>query len=148
MDFEFSDEQQKFCERIAAFCRKEVTEELLDDLYRKGEMHSDTFYKKMAAEGLIGISWPKEYGGQGMGPIERALFAEIMGYYEAPLGGYGSTVGLVAQSLLLYGSEEQKRTFLPRIARGEIVCALGMSEPDAGSDAAAVKTRAIRDGDF
>jgi alkylation response protein AidB-like acyl-CoA dehydrogenase len=101
--------------------------------------------KKLGADGWIGIGWPKEYGGQGRSPIEQYLFAD-----EAQRAGFPFpflTISTVGPTIQEYGSESQKREFLPRILRGECLFAIGYSEAEAGTDLASLKTRADRDGD-
>ncbi|MBI2889703.1 MAG: acyl-CoA dehydrogenase family protein [Nitrospirae bacterium] len=149
MDFSFTPEQEALRRRIEAFCKKHLP--------RRGKQgpppaegsdgYDPEFHRKMAAAGLLSLGWPKEYGGEGLGRVAMAVFSEVVGLHEAPVGAVGTSVGLVGQSLFMYGSDEQKRDLLPRIARGEIVCALGITEPNAGSDAAACRTKAVLDGD-
>ncbi|MEX2237825.1 MAG: acyl-CoA dehydrogenase family protein [Dehalococcoidia bacterium] len=92
-------------------------------------------------------AWPREYGGAGMSVMEQFIFSEEMAMARAPrgLGGIGS--GWVGPTIILYGTDEQKKDHLPKIASGEAVWCQGFSEPQAGSDLASVQTRAVRDGD-
>ncbi len=147
MDFSFTSDQLALKERIEEFLRENLSPQRVEELFQKGETHCDEFYQRLAEAGFIGLAWPREFGGSGGTRMDMAIFMEIMGYNEAPMGGFGSTVGLFAQSIIHAGTEEQKKEFLPRIARGEIICCLGITEPDAGSDAASVKTRAVEEGD-
>jgi alkylation response protein AidB-like acyl-CoA dehydrogenase len=101
--------------------------------------------KQMAADGWLGIGWPKEYGGQGRSQIEQYIFFDESMRAGAPVPML--TVNSVAPTIMQYGSEEQKQFFLPRILRGEIHFAIGYTEPDAGTDLASLKTRAVLDGD-
>ncbi|MEO9255360.1 MAG: acyl-CoA dehydrogenase family protein, partial [Tepidiformaceae bacterium] len=91
------------------------------------------------------MAWPKEWGGLGAGQIRQALYNEIMGYYGAP--GFDMGVDRVGPTLMLYGSEEQRANFLPKITNVEIEWCQGFSEPNAGSDLGSLQTRAILDGD-
>lgn len=103
---------------------------------------------EIAAErGFTAPSWPKEYGGGGLSPAEGKVLAQEMAIRKIPqpLMGFGLT--MIGPTLLRYGTEEQKRAHLPPICRGEIRWCQGYSEPDAGSDLASLKTRAVRDGD-
>ncbi len=102
---------------------------------------------KLADGGWICASWPKEYGGRGLSIMESVALNEEFARLDAPMRAdfFGDT--LVGPTILRWGSEEQKRFFLPKILRGEIVWCQGFSEPDAGSDLASLKTRAELDGD-
>jgi alkylation response protein AidB-like acyl-CoA dehydrogenase len=103
---------------------------------------------EIAAErGFTAPTWPKEYGGGGLSPAEGKVLAQEMAIRKIPqpLMGFGLT--MIGPTLLRYGTEEQKREHLPPICRGEIRWCQGYSEPDAGSDLASLKTRAVRDGD-
>jgi alkylation response protein AidB-like acyl-CoA dehydrogenase len=93
------------------------------------------------------IAWPEEYGGRGAGVMEQVVFAEEMHRSGAP--GTLNPLGLsnIAPAIIAHGTEEQKRTLLPRMLRGDDIWCQGFSEPDAGSDLASLKTAAVRDGD-
>ncbi|HYM14447.1 MAG TPA: acyl-CoA dehydrogenase family protein [Dehalococcoidia bacterium] len=104
--------------------------------------------KKLAARGWIAPAWPKEYGGAGMTVMEQFIFNQEMATAGAPRGGnYGIGTGWAGPTIILYGTEEQKRTYLPPIVRGDVIWCQGFSEPGAGSDLASLQTRALRDGD-
>ncbi|MFQ5382703.1 MAG: acyl-CoA dehydrogenase family protein, partial [Dehalococcoidia bacterium] len=89
--------------------------------------------------------WPGEYGGLDATPIQQMIFNEVMGYRRVPAGGMG--VWWVGPALILYGTDEQKERFLPRITNADDVWCTFYSEPGAGSDLASLQTRAVRDGD-
>src|SRR5690606_10757038 len=95
--------------------------------------------------GYIGMGWPSEYGGGGRERIYQTIFWDEMTYARAP--GLDRSITYVPNALLAMGSEEQKKTFLPRIIRGELSWFVGYSEPEAGSDLANLKTQAVQDGD-
>lgn len=97
----------------------------------------------MAAAGLIGLTLPREYGGQGRGPFARFVVVEELLTVGAPVAAHWIADRQSAPLLLRYGSETQRRYYLPRICRGEIYFCIGMSEPGAGSDLASVRTRAV-----
>ena len=101
----------------------------------------------MAERGWTAPTWPREYGGGGLSPAEAKILQQEMGKLRIPppLVGFGLT--MIGPTLLQYGTEEQKREHLSRICRGEIRWCQGYSEPDAGSDLAALSTRAVLDGD-
>ncbi|WP_030752333.1 acyl-CoA dehydrogenase family protein [Streptomyces griseus] len=101
--------------------------------------------RRIGADGLLGLGWPEEYGGQGRGPDEQFVFFDEAYRAGAPVSMV--TLNTVGPTLMRYGTEEQKAAFLPRILRGECVFAIGYSEPEAGTDLASLRTRAVRDGD-
>ena len=103
--------------------------------------------KKLADGGWICASWPKEYGGRGLSLMESVVLNEEFAGMNAPMRAdfFGDT--LVGPTILKWGTEEQKRAFLPKILSGEMTWCQGFSEPDAGSDLASLKTRAELDGD-
>ncbi|MGQ4600608.1 acyl-CoA dehydrogenase family protein [Nocardia sp. R6R-6] len=102
------------------------------------------FSKELAARGWLGVTIPVEYGGQGRTYMERFVITEELLAAGAPVAAQWVADRQAAPALLQYGTEEQKLRFLPGIARGEISWAIGMSEPDSGSDLAGVRTKAIR----
>lgn len=102
------------------------------------------FTRKMAEAGLIGLTLPREYGGGGRGPFARYVVVEEMLAAGAPVAAHWIADRQSAPLIVNYGTEEQKRFYLPRICRGEALFCIGMSEPGAGSDLAAVRTRAER----
>ena len=99
----------------------------------------------MGKRGWMRMCWPKEVGGEGRNMLFHFIFVEEMEYWGMPYGNL--TFTSVAPTLSAFGSEQQKRRYLPGIFRGELVFALGYSEPNAGTDLAALRTRAERDGD-
>jgi alkylation response protein AidB-like acyl-CoA dehydrogenase len=100
---------------------------------------------RLGADGWLGIGWPTEYGGQGRGPVEQYIFFDEARRAGAPIPVV--TLNTVGPTLMDFGSEEQKRRYLPAILRGEIHFAIGYTEPGAGTDLASLQTRAVRDGD-
>ncbi|MET9499264.1 acyl-CoA dehydrogenase family protein [Streptomyces sp. NPDC006552] len=101
----------------------------------------------LADEGLLGLSVPEEYGGGGCDAVTLGLLAAELGRACSSVRSLLTVHTMVAHAIARWGSRESKRTWLPRLARGERVAALAVSEPGAGSDAAAVSTRLVRDGD-
>ena len=149
MDFRFTDSDQRFREEIASFVESDlpwdwrtqsVDAEEPDDAVLVKE-----FKKKLADRGWLTMAWPEEYGGRAAPHISQMIFNEEMAYRGVPASDAG--VRMVGPILMLYGTEEQKRYFLPRIAQADITWAQGYSEPDAGSDLASLQTRAVEDGD-
>ena len=149
MDFSFSEEQEKFRLEVRNFLEEEIslgTFEPNCDVWMTG--NSPEFSRKVAKKGWIGIHWPKEYGGQGRTWTDRLILTEEMLRYGAPTACHWFADRQVGRSILTYGTEEQKKEFLPKIIRGEAFFAVGMSEPEAGSDLASLQTRAVEDGDY
>ncbi|MEV8532357.1 acyl-CoA dehydrogenase family protein [Streptomyces sp. NPDC051211] len=100
--------------------------------------------RRIGADGLLGLGWPVEYGGQDRGPDEQFVFFDEAYRAGAPVSMV--TLNTVGPTLMKYGTREQKEFFLPRILKGELVFAIGYSEPEAGTDLAALRTKAVRDG--
>lgn len=109
--------------------------------------HSKEFSRILAAEGWIGMTWPVEYGGGGRPGIERIIMAEEMISAGAPIAASWFADRQMGPSIYTYGTDRQKAEFLGGMLSGEATWCIGMSEPDAGSDLAALKTSAARDGD-
>jgi alkylation response protein AidB-like acyl-CoA dehydrogenase len=101
--------------------------------------------RALAAADLLGVGWPKEFGGRGFSAIEQFIFAEEARRVNAPIPLV--TLNTVGPTLMHFGSEEQKQTFLPAILDGSVEFAIGYSEPEAGSDLASLRTTAVREGD-
>lgn len=108
-----------------------------------------TFYRetirRLGADGWLGVGWPREYGGRGLTPVEQFVFFDEAAQAGVPLPLMA--LNTVGPTLMRFGTDEQKTYFLPKILAGEIDFAIGYSEPDAGTDLAALRTRAVRDGD-
>ncbi len=101
--------------------------------------------RRIGADGMLGLGWPREYGGQGRGPDEQFVFFDEAYRAGAPVSMV--TLNTVGPTLMKYGTEAQREFFLPRILRGELVFAIGYSEPEAGTDLASLRTRAVRSAD-
>ncbi|NMN96973.1 acyl-CoA dehydrogenase family protein [Antrihabitans stalactiti] len=115
------------------------------------ERHGPTYrevIRRMGKDGWLGVGWPKQYGGRGFGDVEQQIFANEAVRADVPLPAV--TLQTVGPTLQTYGSEEQKQKFLPAILAGEVHFAIGYSEPEAGTDLAALRCSAVRDanGDF
>jgi len=150
MDFGHTKEEEEFRKRLNAFLDRELSEEIARQNWEDKGVGPEAreFSRKLAASGFLGMSWPKEYGGQGLSPTYDFILLDEMGKRwgaHVPLDvGYT----MVGHTILRRGSEELKRDFLPRIIRGEIEFCLGYTEPNAGSDLASMKMRAVEEGDF
>jgi 3-oxocholest-4-en-26-oyl-CoA dehydrogenase alpha subunit len=142
-----SKEHEALRDELRAYYDELLTPEIEEDL-RKGEgvgqVSKDT-WKKMAADGYAGVGWPKEWGGKGLTPIEQFVFFDESMRAGAPVPML--TINSVAPTIMRFGSEEQKQFYVPKILKGEIHFAIGYTEPDAGTDLASLKTKAVRDGD-
>ncbi|SHM60424.1 acyl-CoA dehydrogenase family protein [Cryptosporangium aurantiacum] len=101
--------------------------------------------RRLGRDGWLGLGWPTEYGGRGLGPVEQQLFVNEAARAVVPLPSV--TLQTVGPTLQRYGTDEQKARFLPPILRGEVHFAIGYTEPEAGTDLASLRTRAVRDGD-
>ncbi len=149
MDFRFSEREEKLRQGVRRFCEEEPPEsfpcEIKDEGYGFGGW-SRAFTKRLGEKGWLSISWPKEYGGMGRTVMERFVAAEELAYHRAPQYGH-LFADAVAAGLIRYGTEEQKKTFLPAMARAEMFWSTGLSEPGAGSDMLNTATRAVKDGD-
>ena len=151
MDFELTEEQNKFKQEVCEFLDREVTEGVI----KESESglgygpHSWGLMRKLGAKRWLAPSFPVEYGGLGLSYIYRFIVHEELDYRNALLviRGLGMIgVDMAGPIILRNGTEELKREFLPRIARGEIDLALGYTEPDAGSDLSRIAMRAVEDG--
>jgi alkylation response protein AidB-like acyl-CoA dehydrogenase len=152
MDFRFTPEQEAFRREVRQFIR-----EILPPDWRG--IDPDSYFEeenwpfirqitaKMAQRGWLTMHWPREYGGQGRSLMEQVIFQEETAYWRVPTRDVSVGTHMVGPILMLYGTEEQRREFLPAIARGELVFCQGFSEPGAGSDLASLQTRAVEDGD-
>ena len=149
MDFRFTAAQEAFRAEVRSFLDETLTPQFWD--HQRQHRHpgwSPEFSRAAAERGFLGIAWPKEYGGQARGIIEQMIYMEEMAFAGAPQEHHRRAVQQVGPSIILFGDEEQKATYLPGITSAAISFAMGLSEPDAGSDLANVRTLARRDGDF
>lgn len=148
MDFEFSPEERAFEAEVEAFLAAEHSPDVMDAHPEQLSQTVDTpakraFMRKLSARGWLGMSWPKQYGGQERPGIYDFLLTEALSRHGAPQPGKG--VGIVGKTIIRHGNEKMKQLFLPQIIRGEVEFAIGYSEPGAGSDAANMRLEATRD---
>lgn len=146
MDFDLGSDVEEFRAEVRAFVSEAVTPEIRARVRETGTVHDPEFLRALAERGWIALSWPEEYGGQGRDAIESAVFFEEMNYGKAPIVGLNTTM-VAARAVLHHGHEAMRAEVLPRVLGGELVVALGFSEPDSGSDVASARTTATRDGD-
>jgi alkylation response protein AidB-like acyl-CoA dehydrogenase len=148
MDFGFTEEQNKLRQEVRSFLEDEIKKGYWEPACDAWIQDFDPeFTKRVAQRGWIGLTWPKEYGGQGRSYIDRLILTEEMLRYGAPAAYHWFADRQIGGSVVTYGTEEQKRELLPRIIAGEACIGLGMSETEAGSDLASLQTRAVEDGD-
>jgi len=149
MDFDLSPEEQAFQAEVERFLDENHSPDVMDANPEQLSQTVDSpakraFLGKLAARGWLGMSWPKQYGGQEKPGIYDFILTEALSRRGAPQPGKG--VGIVGKTIIRHGNETLRQYFLPRIIRGEIEFAIGYSEPQAGSDAANMQLRAVRDG--
>ena len=146
MDFELTKEQKSIQKAAAEFAEREFGRETA---LRHEQSHSYPFeLRKKACElGFLCLHWPEEHGGQGYGLLESVLVWEAFCRKDSGLGTAIMLSRLASEIILKAGTEEQKRKFLPPVARGDMISAASFSEPDHGSDITEVGTTAVRQGD-
>src|SRR3990170_6488087 len=142
MDFTWTDEQLKYKTAVIEFARKELNQGMIER-DRQGELSREN-WKKCARFGILGLAIPEEYGGSGADILSTMLVMEGLGYGCRDNGlifGMNAQMWSVQHPILTFGSEAQKRKFLPGLCSGELIGAHGMSEPNSGSDAFSLCTR-------
>ena len=148
MDLNYSPEEAAFREDVRAWLASNLPGDLKDKVASYAHLSKDDLLRWhgiLARQGWVAPAWPKEWGGTGWNVVQRYIFEEELGYAGAPpLIPFGLT--MCAAVLLRFGTEAQKRRFLPRIYNGDDFWCQGYSEPGSGSDLASLKTRATRDG--
>ncbi|MCS5658647.1 MAG: acyl-CoA dehydrogenase family protein [Dehalococcoidia bacterium] len=147
MEFAYTTEQEALRQEVQQFIADNVDGPVRDEIANTDEMSQGPLVrdlrKKVAEKGWVGISWPKEYGGQDGSRIDQYIVEEEFSRIGVGVGGAGSG----APAILAAGTEEQKKTLLPGLISGEITLALGFTEPQAGADLASLQCRAVKDGD-
>ncbi len=140
MDLNLTSEERQFRDEFRAWLREHVQPATTVEELK-------AWQRTLFEGGWAGISWPKQYGGRGATLMQQAIFQEELALAEAPhlIGTIG--LSLVGPTIIAMGTEEQKARYLPKILSGEEIWCQGFSEPNAGSDLAAVGTKAVRDGD-
>jgi len=148
MDLGLSEEQEMLKASARDFLQKECPKRLVRQLDEGDEGYSSELWQKMAKQGWMGLVFPEKYGGNGGSFLDLIVLLEEMGYNILP-GPFFSTVVLGGLTILATGSEEQKTEFLPKIASGETILSLALTEPTASYEAVSVKTEAIaRNGKY
>ncbi|MFD8244509.1 acyl-CoA dehydrogenase family protein [Nocardia sp. NPDC059691] len=144
MFIDLTTEQRGLRDELRAYFADLVTPE--EEAEMAVNRHGDAYravVRRMGHDGWLGVGWPKEYGGQGFGPVEQQIFFNEAVRADVPLPLV--TLLTVGPTLQQFGTEEQKRRFLPGILSGDVHFAIGYSEPDAGTDLASLRTSAVRD---
>jgi alkylation response protein AidB-like acyl-CoA dehydrogenase len=157
MDFHDTPEQASFRQTVRDFIDKELPDEFRRNPdaatrrpgqgpYGESVDAMKDWTKKLASRGWVAPAWPAEYGGAGLSVMEQFVFNEEMAKARAPRPG-GLGVGLAGPTIIVAGTEEQKKKYIPKILSGEEIWCQGFSEPGSGSDLASLQTKAVRDGD-
>jgi len=157
VDFGFAKEELDFRQEVEDFVRSELPPDwdaravwwpggygTIPEMEAEFLDFTKTFLRKIGKKGWLSLGWPKEYGGQSS-MIKQAIVGDVLSYHRTPAGGVA--VSIAGPTILMVGSDEMKKEWLPKIAGGEEGFWLGYSEPNAGSDLSAIKTTAVADGD-
>jgi alkylation response protein AidB-like acyl-CoA dehydrogenase len=152
VDFSYPPEVEQFRKELRAWLSANLTDEVVAAGRRRGR-DPDTFETlrrwdaTLADAGWAAVSWPQEYGGRGATVLEQLAYAEETTTARAPVPLNVIGMNNIAPAIMQYGTDAQKRDLLPRMVRADDIWCQGMSEPEAGSDLASLRTRAARDGD-
>lgn len=146
MDLGLSEEQEMLKTSARDFLQKECSKQLVKQLDESDTGYSPELWRKMAELGWMGLIFPEKYGGSGGSFLDLIVLLEEMGHNILP-GPFFSTVVLCGLTILASGTEEQKRELLPKIANGEMILALALTEPSASYDAASIKAKATAHND-
>lgn len=147
MHIAYTEAQEALRSELRAYYDKLLTPELQVELAHAGGIGSVMrgVVRQMGDDGWLGVGWPTEYGGRGFGPIEQFVFFDESMRAGAPVPML--TINTVGPTIMNFGTDEQRAFFLPKIVKGEIHFCIGYTEPGAGTDLAALRTKAERDGD-
>jgi alkylation response protein AidB-like acyl-CoA dehydrogenase len=154
MDFNYSEQDEAFRREFRAWLEQNVPTGQappVDGLWEEGEedwKRKVGWFRRLASGAWTCVDWPKEYGGRGLSLLQTIIYHQELQRFNAPLPFIGSGPSLVGPTLMHWGTEEQKKRFIPRIVSGEEIWCQGYSEPNAGSDLASLQTRAVEDGDY
>ncbi|MBI3742787.1 MAG: acyl-CoA dehydrogenase family protein [Chloroflexi bacterium] len=152
MEFRFTPEQEAFRTEVRSFLHGALPSGWRG-VYPDAYFHDEywgfirQFTRKLVDKGWLTMPWPKAYGGQELPLLMQTVYNEEIAYARAPVRDLMTGVQMVAPTLMIHGSDEQKRRYIPPIAKGEDVYGQGFSEPGVGSDLASLQCRAVRDGD-
>jgi alkylation response protein AidB-like acyl-CoA dehydrogenase len=153
MDFTLTPEQETFRNEVRAWLEANLPEDWMGRVHAGSDVPRSEAYgllrewqRKMYEAGLVGITWPKEYGGRGLTFMEELILQEEMALHRAPAPLNVLALGMAGPTIIAYGTEDQKRRYPPKMLSCEEIWCQGYSEPNAGSDLASLQTRAVRDG--
>ncbi len=148
MDFSLSQEQRMFRETVYRYGRDEIAP-LCEEADLKGEF-SFEIWRKLASFGILGLPFPEEFGGSAANILTCCLAGEALGHAGVDGGSllaWGAHTYLCAHNIYAFGNEDQKRKYVPKLASGEWIGCMGLTEPGSGSDAASISTTAVKKGD-
>lgn len=148
MDFSLSQEQRMFRETVYRYGRDEIAP-LCEEADLKGEF-SFEIWRKLASFGILGLPLPEEFGGSAASILNCCLAGEALGHAGVDGGSllaWGAHTYLCAHNIYAFGTEDQKRKYVPKLASGEWIGCMGLTEPGSGSDAASISTAAVKKGD-
>ncbi|MEE8470384.1 MAG: acyl-CoA dehydrogenase family protein [Dehalococcoidia bacterium] len=146
MDFALSEQQEMLKNTARDFLAKECPKTLVREMEDDERGYSPELWKKMAGLGWMGLVFPEQYGGSGLSLLDLTVLLEEMGRALVP-GPFLSTVACCGLAILSRGTEEQKKELLPKIARGELILTLALTEPSASYDPSDITVQAVREGD-
>ncbi len=150
MQISYTPEQDELRRELRSYFTALITPERREALsatsgeYGTGNVYRETV-AQMGLDGWLALGWPKQHGGQQRSPMDQLIFTDEAAIAGAPVPFL--TINSVAPTIMAFGTEEQKKFYLPKIASGELHFSIGYSEPEAGTDLAALRTTALRDGD-
>jgi alkylation response protein AidB-like acyl-CoA dehydrogenase len=154
MDFTLTPEQESFRDRVRSWLKENIPRDWADRLAASSDVPRPEAYdllrrwqRKMYDAGFIGITWPKEYGGRGLTFVEEMILHQEIALAKAPPVLNILGIGMAGPTIIAYGTEAQKKRYPAKILSCEEIWCQGYSEPNAGSDLAALQTRAVKDGD-
>ncbi len=148
MDLRDSPEEAAFRKEVVEFIEKEAPRAHPGMSYETLAEEGQRWFRKLSELGWIAPAWPKEYGGAGMSQIEQFIYNEEMAIHRAPRPAHLIIgLGLAGPTIIVHGNDDQKKRFLPGVLAGTDIWCQGYSEPEAGSDLASLRTRAVKDGD-
>jgi alkylation response protein AidB-like acyl-CoA dehydrogenase len=155
MDFTLTPEQQSFRDEVRDWLTRNLPHSWLERLRGGSDVPRPEAYdflrewqRKMYDAGFVGLTWPKEYGGRGLTFMEEMILQEEMAFHKAPPVLNILAIGMAGPTIIAYGTEEQKKRYPAKMLSCEEIWCQGYSEPNAGSDLAALQTRAVRDGEY
>ena len=147
MDLRFSPEDEQYRLKLRTWLTDNIPHEPMPEEQDAAFNYRRAWQRKLYEGGLVGINWPKEYGGQGATLLQQAIYAQEMTRAGAPQPANGLGISIVGPTLMHHGAEEQKKRFIPKILNADEIWCQGFSEPNSGSDLASLQTRAVLDGD-